>query len=221
MKKIIFLTLFATLLLSDNPKVYSALGDVIYDNVDGINKLKTIEEYSDSSTKIAEYIIEVKQSKKDGFEIEKGNKKIDKKAYLNSLRTLSKTNDYFIRSAKNNFKSSMEQENSKLFTSLVNSGLVNTERYKSEIVTYYLFHMEDVNASGVIQEILDNDEALKKKKMKQKKVYKSKKQIEKEKINRIRENDKKKQAQIEKKLQDRVYKEKKEIIENQRKELSN
>ena len=164
MKKIIFLTLFATLLLSDNPKVYSTLGDVIYDNVEGINNLKKIEKYTSSNEKITEYALEVKKAKQNGFEIEKGNSKIDKKSYLNNLRTLSKTNDYFLRSAKNNFKSSMENENSKLFTDLVNSGLIDTEQYKSEIVTYYLFHMEDINASGIIQEILDNDEALKKRK---------------------------------------------------------
>jgi hypothetical protein len=219
--KIIILTLFATLLVASNPKVYTPLGDVIYDNVSGIESLKNIEEYVTFKEEIVKYARDVKKTKQDGFEIERGNKKIDNKAYLEKLRLLSKTNDYFIRSAKNSFKSSIENENSKLFTQIVNSGLVDTQKYKSEIVTYYLFHMQEIDPSGVIQDILDNDEALKQKKMNQKKIYKSKKQLEQEKIQRIRENDKREQAEIEKKLQEKVYREKKKIIENQRKELSN
>ena len=36
MKKIVLLCLLATFLLAQNPKIYSALGDVIYNNVDKI-----------------------------------------------------------------------------------------------------------------------------------------------------------------------------------------
>ncbi len=219
MKNIVFLTLFTTLLFSSNPAVYSALGDVIYDNVDGIEKLGNIEEYADYKEKIQKYVAEVDTTKRTGFLIEKGNKKIDKKSYLNNLRKFSKSNDFFIRSAKNNFSKSMETENSKLFSELINSGLIDTQKYKNDILTYYLFHMHEINPEGVIQNILDNDEALKNKKTK-KRVYKNKKQIEKAKIKRIREMDKRKQAAVEKKLQESVNRKKTEIIDYQKKELS-
>ena len=219
MKKIFFLTLFTTLLFSNNPAVYSALGDVIYDNVKGIEKLSEIEEYLVYKDKIIKYVAEVDTTKRAGFLIEKGNKNIDKKSYLNNLRKFSKSNDFFTRSARNNFLESMEKENSKLFSALVNSGLIDTKKYKNDIVTYYLFHMDEINPEGTIQEIIDNDEALKNKKVK-KRVYRSKKQIQQAKIKRIRENDKKRQAAIEKRLQERVNKEKTEIIDYQKKELS-
>jgi len=221
MTKILFLTLFATLLLSDNPKVYSQLGDKIYNNVNGIGKLAEIEQYIQYKEQIAQYIGEVDTTKRTGFLIEKGNKKINSKSYLDNLRKFSKTNDFFLRSAKNNFLVSMEKEDSRLFSSLVNSGLIDTQKYKSDIVTYYLFHMDSVDPRGTIQNILDNDEALRKKKQSQKKVYKSKKQIQQEEIQRIRKYDKIRQEKIEKRLQEKVNREKKEIINNQRKELSN
>ena len=219
MKKIVFLTLFATLLFSSNPAVYSALGDVIYDNVEGIKKLAEIDEYAVYREKIKEYVAEVDTTKRAGFLIEKGNKKIDKKSYLNNLRKFSKSNDFFTRSARNNFIDSMEKENSKLFSQLVNSGLIDTQKYKNDIVTYYLFHMEEIDPTGTIQNIIDNDEALKNKKVK-KSLYKNKKQIQQAKIKRIRENDKKRQAAIEKRLQDKVNREKSEIIDYQKKELT-
>ena len=220
MKNITFLTFFTTLLFSSNPAVYSALGDVIYDNVNGIEKLSQIEEYADYKEKIQQYVSEVDTTKRAGFLIEKGNKKIDKKSYLNNLRNFSKSNDFFIRSARNNFTKSMEEEKSQLFSQLVNTGLIDIQKYKNDIVTYYLFHMNEINPEGVIQNILDNDEALKNKKTK-KRVYKNKKQIQKEKIRRIRENDKKRQAAIEKKLQENVNRKKSEIIDYQKKELAN
>jgi len=40
MIKIILLSLLSTLLIAQNPNIYSALGDVIYDNVEKIEKLK-------------------------------------------------------------------------------------------------------------------------------------------------------------------------------------
>jgi len=219
MKNIFFLTLFATLLFSNNPTVYSALGDVIYDNVKGIEKLSEIDEYQVYKEKINKYVAEVDRTKRAGFLIEKGDKKIDEKSYLNNLRKFSKSNDFFTRSAKNNFLESMETENSKLFSALVNSGLIDTTKYKNDIVTYYLFHMDEINPEGTIQEIIDNDEALKNKKVK-KRVYRSKNQMQQAKIKRIRENDKRRQAAIEKRLQERVNKEKTEIIDYQKKELN-
>jgi len=76
MKNITFLTFFTTLLFSSNPAVYSALGDVIYDNVNGIEKLSQIEEYADYKEKIQQYVSEVDTTKRAGFLIEKGNKKM-------------------------------------------------------------------------------------------------------------------------------------------------
>ncbi len=219
MKKIIFITFFATILLAHNPKVYSALGDVIYDNVNKISKLEDIQQYEIYSDKIAQYRYDVENTKIYGLAIEAGDTNIDKKEYLNKLRTLSQSNDFFIRSVKRKFKTSLEEEDSLLFSKLINSGLLDTKANKDEIINYYFSHVEDINASGVIQTYLDNDAKLRAKKEAQRKLYKTKQMKEEERIARIRKIDKEKQAELEKKLEDEVVRKKLEIRENQKNEL--
>ena len=221
MKKIILITLFTCLLFADNPQIYSALGDVIYDNVEKINNLKTINQYDSDTNKIDKYVNEVKKTKKDGYAILKGDKTIDKMGYLNRLRKLSKTNDYFIRSAKINFKQAISKEDNCLFSKIINSGLVDTDKYKEQIINYYFAHSDDINASGVIQSYLDKDKKLRAKKEAQRKVYISKKKREEAKIKRIRENDLEKQKELEKKLDAEVKAQKLQIREEQKKELFN
>jgi hypothetical protein len=220
MKITIILSLIATFLMAQNPKVYSALGDVMYNNVDNITKLQSIDSYQIYDSKIQKYIIDVAASKSVGFSLDEGDKSIDKMAYLKNLRALSKENDFYMRNSKISFESSIKNEDSKLFSKIINTGLIDTQRYKDEIINYYMFHADDINSSGVIQTYLDEDEALRKQRLANMKRYKSKAQLRAEKIKRIRKNDKEKQAAIEKSLQEEVDKKKVEIRKNQKKELS-
>jgi len=248
MKKIVIISLFAAILMADNldvnstlkpdvntsvkkdvnttqqvvvekvPNVYSALGDIIYGNVDKIIKLKELDTFKSFSEKINSYSKNVEKSKAIGFDIESGNKNIDEVVYLETLRTLSKENDYFVRSVKSAYKSSLEKQDSKLFLDTVNSGLLDTDKNRDQIIEYYLLHSEDINASGVIQKYLDEDAKLKSKR-KSYSYEKAKKLRDEAKIRRIREDDKKKQAKLEKELTEEVQQKKLEIRENQKKEL--
>ena len=220
MKIIIFLSLFGTLLLAQNPKVYSALGDVIYNNVDSISKLQNIDSYTLYDSKIQKYTADVSAAKSVGFALDQGDKSIDKMSYLKNLRLLSKVNDFYMRDSKATFEKSMKNEDSLLFSQIINTGLIDTQKYKDEIINYYMFHAEDINASGVIQTYLDEDEALRKKRLANMKKYKSKSQLQAEKIKRIRDKDKKQQAAVEKSLQEEVDRKKIEIRVNQKKELA-
>ncbi len=202
------------------PKVYSALGDVIYGNVDNIVRLKELNKFKSFSEKINNYSVSVEKSKAIGFNIESGNKNIDEATYLETLRTLSKENDYFVRSVISAYKLSIQKQDSKLFLETVNSGLLNTDKNREQIVEYYLSHSQDINASGVIQKYLDEDAQLNKKK-KSYDYAKAKRLRDEAKIRRIREDDKKKQAQLEKDLTQEVQQKKVEIRENQKKELFN
>ena len=248
MKKIVIISLLTAILMADNldvnstlksdvnvsvnkdvnttqevvvkkaPNVYSALGDVIYGNVDKIVKLKELDTFKSFSEKINSYAKKVEKSKAIGFDIESGNKNIDEVSYLETLRSLSKENDYFVRSVRSAYKSSIKEEDNQLFLQTVNSGLLNTDKKRDQIVEYYLKHSQDINASGIIQKYLDEDAKLKTKK----KTYdyaKAKKLRDEAKIRRIREEDKKKQAELEKELTEEVKQKKLEIIENQKKEL--
>lgn len=220
MKLLVTIYFFVTLLMAENPKIYSVLGDGIYDNIGNIIKLKDIPQYVDEKDKIDVYVSEVYATKKIGKSIEKGDESIDKLAYLNKLRILSKENDNYIRSAHSNFRASMSNGDSALFSSLVNSGLIDTPRYKDEIINYYMGHVEEIDPEGVIQNFINEDKYLKKEEAANQKIYKSKQQRQKEKIQRIREQDEIQQKALEESLQKEVDKKKSEIRENQMKELS-
>ncbi|MFH1947709.1 MAG: hypothetical protein ABIJ02_00650 [Pseudomonadota bacterium] len=220
MKLFITLYFFTTLLLAANPTIYSVLGDGVYNNVGNIIKLKEISSYADEKDKIDSYVQEVYATKKIGHAIEQGDESIDKLTYLNKLRDLSKENDNYIRSAHSNFRASMSSGDSDLFSSLINSGLIDTPRYKDEIINYYIGHVEEINPEGVIQNFINEDKNLRREAAANQKLYKSKQQRQKEKIQRIRKQDEIEQKNLEESLQKELDKKKSEIRESQIKELS-
>lgn len=236
MMKIIVLFLFATLLVAANPKVYSALGDVVYDNIQNIEKLKDIESYSKDIQMIDIYIKNVNKSKDFGYSIEGGDKSVDKGEYLKGIRVLSKTNDFFHRKALSTFKLSMKNRDNEQFIQIVNTGLIDTQKYKNEIVEYYFFQCGDIkelaedsntslsvdsctviNQYTVIQDYIEEDKLLKEK---NEKGLVTKKQIQEARIKSIRNKDKKKQASIQNELEKELTKIKSEIRKEQVKGLS-
>jgi len=219
MHKILLLLILATLLTAQNPKAFSALGDIIYNNVDKIQKLENIDEYAPYEKKIQKYILAVKRLKKEGFSLDEGVLK-DKMHYLKQLRELSRTNDFFVRSVKRNLDLAIENENSILFTKLTNSGLIDEKRSKNKILDYYFAHSDDVNTTGLIQKYLDEDKKLQAKKERKKSLLQRKKERELEKIQRIRKKDRLEQQKLEEQLNKEVQKKKLQIREEQKKELS-
>lgn len=216
---ILSLSLFSqNISLSKNPNVYTSIGDVVYDNVKKIESLKKIEKYEAYSNKIDAYALKVRKAKSLGFGVESGARSNVKLDYLKTLRELEKVNTYFMRTVKNSFNSSIETSDNELFIALVNSGLIDTQKNKNKIMSYYKLHKNEIIADGVIQEFLDEAYA---KKNKKRWKPKSKKQLEAEKINRLRINDKLKQIALEKQLAEEVRLKKKVIRENQEKELFN
>ncbi len=219
MYKLILITLMTTFLSAHNPNPYAALGDVIYDNVSNIESLKQIDSYRLYADDIDKYVSEVDEAKIQGYELEKAATSKTKNEYLNRLRTLSKTNDYFLRSINKQYKESMKKNDYKLFLQIINSGLINTQKKKKEIINYYYTNKENIDSTGVIDTFLEEDAKLRLKKDRQKKHYKTKKQLEAEKIKRIRENDKAAQKKLEEDLQKDLNTKKAEIRKIQRKEL--
>ncbi len=213
---IISLSLFAQSIDSlANPKVYSALGDEIYDNVYKIEKLKQIEKYSSFMLKIDAYLSEVAEAKKLGFAVESGQKRDERLNYLDKIRKLSKENSYFFRSAYSSFKSAIDTEDSKLFLSIVNSEMINAQKNSAKIINYYKKHSDEIDSTGIIQNLID--EANNKKNKKYTKKVKS--LTNKAKVKRIREADKYNQEALEKKLSDEVAKKKEKIKQEQEREL--
>ncbi len=219
MYKIFFFFLLNIALYAQNPKAFSTLGDIIYNNVDKIQKLENIDDYKVYKKKIKEYVADVKKLKKDGFALDEGVN-TNKMQYLNKLRKLSQTNDFLVRSAKRNLDLAIENENSKLFSQLINTGLIDEKKSKNKIIDYYFSHSDEVNATGLIQKYLDNDKNLRRKKEYKKSLLNRKKLRELEKIRRIRKNDKLQQEKLEQQLNQEVQKKKLEIRQEQKKELS-
>ncbi len=216
----LYFLLLSTLLFAQNPIAYAALGDVIYDNVDKIENLKNIDEYKIYDKKIDKYVADVKKAKEEGFALENGSGSVTKQAYLNKLRALAKTNDFFVRSVASSYDAAKKQEESRRFSQLINSGLLDVSERKKEIVDYYFAHAQDMNTTGLIQSYLDADAKLRAKKEAQQKRYKSKKEREAERIREIRENDRREKEKLEKKLDKELKKKKLEIREYQKEELN-
>ncbi len=218
-KTLFLILLFSIALYAKNPYPFAALGDVIYENADKVQKLKNIDGFSIYNEKIQKYLKDVKRAKEEGFALEAGKKK-DKKAYLNKLRALAKEYGLFRRSVEVSFQDALKDKNVKLVEQLINSGLLDTNRYKKEILDFYFNHVGKMSTKGLIESYLDEDAKLRKKREAQRKRYLSKKQRELERIKRIRKKDKLEQERLEKQLQEELIQKKKEIQEYQKKELS-
>jgi len=204
MYKLLFTILISTFLSANNPKPYAALGDIIFNNVEKINSLQKLVLYKSYVKDISEYVLEVENTKKKGFLLELNKAKITNKEYLIKLRELSKTNDYFLRSIRSNYKKSMDTDNYALFSEIINCGLIDIKKNKDEIIDYYYKHQEDIDARGVIESLLAEDTKLKALKDAQKKRSKNKKIQEEKEVKRIREIDRKAQEDLEIKLQNEL-----------------
>lgn len=203
MRKIAILFLLATLLYG-NPKIYSALGDVVYDNVQIIKELKNITEFKEYESKIDEYVKNIFLAKEKGFSLDSDTYEIEKKEYLEILRELSKTNDFFFKYALKIYKNSIEKQNTLLWNKMINSGLIDVQKYKNEIIEFYFTHIQEIDAKGVIQNFIDDDKNLKAKYNKSSSFIKI--ETQEERIENIREEHRTKQEAIQKNLEEELKK---------------
>ena len=192
------LTLFISL-YGVNPHVYTPLGDTVYDNALKIAKLKKLQEYVPFKKKIDIYLDKVAKVKKLGFAIKKGEKKSQTKAYLKQLRSLARTNDFFIRNAEAIFRKSLEKNYYNTVLELLDTGLIDVDRNEKDILNFYERNKGNFIPRGEIAKIV-------KKNVVDKKVYQRrlKKIEEQENIRRMRENDRKRQQRIQKKLKEEI-----------------
>ena len=216
MKQLVLLSILVTFLYAQNPNVYSSLGNVIYGSLDAVDKLKKLADYKQHEKKIDKYIENVLDLKKYGFAIDSGDYSIDKHEYLSRLRKIFKTYDYFVRNAKRSFKESIQTNNTELFTGIINSGLIDTDIYKKDILNYYLKHSDELDSNQVIVKLRNKDSLIKK----HREVHQNiEADAQKAKIKRIRKKDKRQDEAFKKLLEEELLQKKKEIRENQKKEL--
>ena len=203
---------------TENPKVYTSLGNEIYANVSAIENLKQIEKYQFFIEKIDIYVKKVKKTKAFGYEVASGNRSNFKLDYLKQLREHKKVNDYFVRSAHDTLKLAIDTKDNALFIDIVNSGLVNTRANQKQIMNYYTIHSSEIDPKGIIQTFLDEEYALKNTKQYK---PKTKAELQKEKVARLRRNDKLDAEALEKRLSEELRLKKEKIIQEQERELFN
>ncbi|MFT5659408.1 MAG: hypothetical protein ACI9TV_000024 [Sulfurimonas sp.] len=225
MKFFLLTSLLSVLLMAletANPKVYAALGDEVYVNAVHIKKLKALKHYASYADKIDNYIANVKKTKKLGYDVESGNHSNIKLDYLHQLRKHKNVNDYFLRSAQSTLKLALDTKDTSLFINIVNSKLIDTKLNRKIIMNYYKVHKKDINPDGIIQIYLDEDkDKAEARRNKNRWKQKAKKNLQEEKIARLRKNDKLDEEALDKKLSDELKAKKTKIRQEQEKELFN
>lgn len=221
MFKTALLFLLATSLFASTPKIYAALGDIIYNNAPKIEKLSELEIYRANKKSIKEYVAEVERVKKMGFNTQASKDKMQQKAYLQALRKLSNDHDFFMRSVEKNYENILQNNLTKDFNAIVNSGLIKSESRKAEILHFYYAHKSEIKPSGVLERFVMEDKEAKRKRDAKLVKKKTKEATQREKIERIRQNDILAQERLEKRLQSELSSKKSQIRKDQEEELGN
>ncbi|MDY0116070.1 MAG: hypothetical protein RBR59_00660 [Sulfurimonadaceae bacterium] len=223
MRVFLGLFLFVTFLVAEYPKVYAQIGDDIYKNLSNIEDLKNTKEFSRYTNEIEIYVYEAQKAKENGFMIENGDNSVDKNLYLEDLRKLVKTNDYFKNLVITTFEKSLSTKNNTLFVETVNSNLL-PQSFEQKILDYYNNNVDAIIESGFLailaQKQRDELEAKNAKKI-VKVTPKIKKDSNQEKMERLKKADLEKREAFKKQVEEEEARKKAQIIAKQKKELSN
>lgn len=219
MKLFLSLFLLTLTLFASNPTIFATLGDTIYDNAPKIEQLKKFHEYQPFLEKIDNYVKEVNATKKLGFAVENGTRKDASRIYLQKLRELAKTNDFFVRSANVIFEKALANKNYDLLMDMLDTGLIDVERNKERLLEFYNANKDSFEPRGTLGRIVEEEELRKKSKNTKEYYERLKKLREQEKIRRLRERDKKRQEELQKKLEKELEKKKEQIQKEQIQEL--
>ncbi len=144
---------------ADTPKLYSSLGDLIYDNMESISRLADIKVMSKHDESIARYIGNCKMAHKHGLALNIDDP--DAKAvknYLEELRALDKERIAFIQISDRLLSKSIEEDDLESYSELIKSGVTDIERDSDRIIDYYLRYRNENYLVEVEELMLYKDE---------------------------------------------------------------
>ncbi len=218
MKKFLLTLLISVSLYAQNPVIYAALGDVIYNDVDKFGKLADLAAMHDYKPTIEDYLKSVENSKKTGFAVDRNETTSDAKAYLKELRLLSTKHDTIVLNAHKRFEEAMQDEDSETITNMIKIGIVSPEEYKNQLVQYYEDYAEDQNLS-IIEPMykeykfnLANEENASK-------SGNAEAAKNEEVVNRMRASDKASKAALKRSVKEECEREKQNVMQEQKKAL--
>jgi len=219
MFKILLITIISTFVFAQTPHAFPQIANPIYNNAQKILNLKAYSQYRKYEPRIDNYFFDVDSIKDIGFAID-AKKKVNARKYLYRLRTLKKTNDFFNHIVNSDFHNSIATKNNDLFIQTVNSGMIDTKKYRKQILSYYKKHSNDINSKGIIQTYLDQDEKARLKRLKWLRSRPTKAELQRARFKRIQARAKAKKLAREKRLLQKLRKEKLKIRKEQERELS-
>ena len=179
MYKLLIITLLTTFLIAENvnPKPYSNLGNILYNNYEKIAHMTQVNAFKIYSKDINDYMADIIVTKKMGFSLEMEVSGVSRRDYLDKLRELSKRNDTLLRTIQSGYRNSIDNEDSQFFLQIVNNKLIDIEMNKNEIISYYIDHSEEINSTGILEELIKKNDRIRAGREAKKKRYKTKKDV--------------------------------------------
>ena len=219
MKKILLSLLVSLTLSAQNPVAFSALGDVIYNDISKFEGLGKMDVMHDSRAMIDDYIQAATQSKKMGYALDENASQVDSESYLKELRALSTEHDAIVAKARERFEEAMTDEDSETINKLIHYGVIDPENYKNELIHYYEEFGEDQNLTS-IEAFYKAHIASLKKDTNQTRFETQRDARENEaRIKRMRAKNKAVTEALEKSVKEEKEREKKKVLNEQKKEL--
>jgi hypothetical protein len=133
-----------------NPVAYAGLGDVIYDGMPKIAQLGDASAVSSHHENISKYLGKCDRAKEEGFALDRGAAgAMDKKAYLELLRSLNNEYEFYVRTANTALDRTIEENDYEAFSQLIKTGLINIDRNSEQIVSFYKMHKNGITLQEV------------------------------------------------------------------------
>ena len=219
MKKILLSLLVSLTLSAQNPTAFSALGDVIYNDISKFKALGKMDVMADSRAMIDAYIQAAAQSKKIGHVLDENESQINSESYLTGLRTLSTEHDAIIAKARERFEEAMADEDSETINKLIHYGVIDPEDYTNELVHYYEEFGEDQNLSSIEAFYKAHTASLKKDTNQTRSEAQREARENEARIKRMRAKNRAVTEALEKSVEEEKAREKQKVLNEQKKEL--
>ncbi len=218
MKKYLFSLIFSLALYAQNPVSFSALGDVIYNDIAKFEQLKELASMRDYIPVIDKYIEAAEKSKTMGFAVDTKKPSVTAKAYLDELRTLSAEHDSIMLGARQRFEEAMQDEDSETLTKLIMIGIIDPLAYNSQLIQYYEEFAEEQNLS-VIEPLYSDYERTLANDQNASKNVNSEALKKEELLKRMRATEKARSDALARSVNEESEREKQKVMNEQKKEL--
>jgi hypothetical protein len=152
MKPWIMMLWVSVSLWAANPLAFSGLGNVIYDGMEKVAQLGDAQAVSSHHENIGKYLEKCERAKDEGYALDRrAPGAMDKKAYLELLRSLNNEYEFYVRTANVALNRTIEENNFAAFSELIKTDLIDIDKNSEQIISFYEMHRN----GGVLQEIDD------------------------------------------------------------------